>query len=56
MGRDPLSTDDPTLKAKMCVFILMQDDGTPFDVTSSMEEDIMEICITLGHTHPLGVV
>ena len=31
-------------------------DGTPFNVTSVMEEDIIEICIRLGHTHPMGVL
>ena len=38
------------------MFIITQKDGTPFDVTSVIEEDIMEICATLGHTHPLGVL
>ena len=56
LGTDPVQTDDPTLKARMCVFIIMQKDGTPFDVTSVMEEDIMQLCMTLGHTHPLGVL
>ena len=31
-------------------------DGTPFNVTSVMEEDIVEIFIRLGHTHPMGVL
>ena len=56
LGRDPVPTNDPTLKARMCVFIIMQKDGTPFDVTSITEEDIMQICMTLGHIHPLGVL
>ena len=34
----------------------MQKDGTPFDVTSVTEEDIVQLCMTLGHTHPLGVL
>ena len=34
----------------------MKRDGTPFDVTSVLEEDIIEICIRLGHTQPLGVL
>ena len=53
LGRDPVPTDDPILKARMCVFIIMQKDGTPFDVTSVMEKDIMQLYVTLGHTHPL---
>ena len=40
----------------MCLFILTEKDGTPFDVTSESEEDIMEICIILGHTHPMSVL
>ena len=34
----------------------MHKDGTPFDVTSVTEEDIVQICVTLGHIHPLGVL
>ena len=56
LSRDEVPSNDPHLKAKMCMFILMWEDGTPFDVTSVTEEDIMEICVTLGHTHPLGVL
>ena len=55
-GRDPVPTDDPTLKARMCVFIITCKDGTPFDVTSITEEDIVQICMMLGHIHPLGVL
>ena len=40
----------------MCVFIMMCKDGTPFDVASIMEEDIVQLCMTLGHIHPLGVL
>ena len=40
----------------MCVLVLMKKDGTPFDVTSILEKDIIEICAQLGHTHPMGVL
>ena len=40
----------------MCVLILTKRHGTPFDVTSILEEDIIKICIKLGHTHFLGVL
>ena len=40
----------------MCILILMKRDGTPFDITSVLEEDIIEICVRQGHTHPLGVL
>ena len=55
-GRDPVPTHDPTLKARMCVFIIMQKGGTLFYVISVTEEDIVQICMTLGHIHPLGVL
>ena len=55
-GRDPVPTDNSTLKTRMCVFIIMQKDGTSFDVTSVTEEDIMQIRMTLGHIHPLAVL
>ena len=56
LGRDQVSFDDPHLKTKMCIFIVTRKDGTPLNVTSVSEEDIIEICVTLGHTHPLGVL
>ena len=40
----------------MYLFILTRKDGTPFDVTSVSEEDIVEMCTRLGHTHPMGVL
>ena len=55
-GRDQVPSNDPHLKTKICVFIVTRKDGTPFDVTSVTEEDIMEICVMWGHTHPLGVL
>ena len=56
LGRDPVPNNNPTFKARMCVFIIMQKDGTLFDVTSVTEEDIVQLCMTLGHSHPLGVL
>ena len=40
----------------MHVYIVTRKDGTPFNATSVTEEDIMEICMMWGHTHPLGVL
>ena len=40
----------------MCILILTKRDGTLFDVTSILEEDIIKICIQLGHTHPMAVL
>ena len=53
-GRDPVPTDNPTLKARMCVFIIMQKDGTPFDVTSVTEEDIVQLISHIEAHSPLG--
>ena len=39
----------------MCVLILTRGDGTPFDATSIQEEDIIELCVEMGQTHPKGV-
>ena len=39
-----------------CIFILTRADGTLFDASSIQEEDVVEICIQFGHTHPKGVL
>ena len=56
LGRDPVLSDNPHLKTKIYVFIVTRKDGTLLDVTSASEEDITEICVSLWHTHPLGVL
>ena len=43
-------------KNKMCLVLLTRRDGTLMDASSVTEEDIIEICITMGHIHPLGVL
>ena len=55
-GRDQAPSNKSNLKNQMYLFVLTRPDGTPLDVTSMSEEDIMEICIRLGHTHPVGVL
>ena len=56
-GRD---CDVPSAKVifknKLCLVLLTRRDGTLMDAPSVKEEDIIEICITKGHTHPLGVL
>ena len=42
-------------KDKLCLVSLTRRDGTLMDASSVLEEDIIEICMTKGHTHPLGV-
>ena len=56
LGRDQVPSNDPHLKTKRCVFLVTRKDGTLLNVTSVSEEDIIEICVMLGHTHPLGVL
>ena len=55
-GRDQVPSDDPHLKTKICMFIVTRKNGTLLNVTSVSEENIIEICVTLGHTHPMGVL
>ena len=54
--RDQVPSDHPHLKTKICIFIVTRKDSTLLDITSVSEKDITEICETLGHTHPLGVL
>ena len=51
-GRDRVPHYEPKLKSRMCLFVITQKDGTPFNATSVTEEDI----IKMDHTHPLGVL
>ena len=55
-GRDWTPSDESNLKNQMCLLVLTRQDGTPFNATSLSEEDIVEICIRQGHTHPMGVL
>ena len=41
---------------RLCLLTITWGDGTPMDASSVSEEDIVEIYITRGHTHPLGVL
>ena len=41
---------------RLCLLSITRGDGTPMDASSILEEDIVEICIQKGHTHPLGVL
>ena len=41
---------------KLCLVSLTRRDGTLIDTSSVPEEDIIEICIAKGHTHPLDVL
>ena len=40
----------------MCVLVLTRTNGTLFDATSIQEEDIVQLYVELGQTHPKGVL
>ena len=44
------------LEVECALFVVTQKDGILFNATSVTKEDIIEICIKMGHTHPLGVL
>ena len=56
VARDHIPSDIADLFNHMCLFVLTKGDGTPFIASSILEEDIIEICIWFGHTHPEGVL
>ena len=39
-----------------CILVLTRVDGTLLDATSVQVEDIVKICVSLGHTHPDSVL
>ena len=41
---------------QLCLLSITKGDGTPMDVSSISEEDIIGICVQKSHTHPLGVL
>ena len=43
-------------RGRLCLVTITRRDGTLMDASSISEEDIIEICIKKGHTHPLGVL
>ena len=55
-GRDREVPSGDFFKDKLCLVTLTRRDGTLMDASSITEEDIIEICIMMGHTHPLGVL
>ena len=47
---------DSFFKDWLCMVSITRRDGTPMDASSISEEDIVELCVKQGHTHPLGVL
>ena len=56
VARDHIPSDIADLSNHMCIFVLTRGDGTLFNTFSILEEDVIVICIWLGHTHPEGVL
>ena len=55
-ARSHIPSNVADLSNRMSLFLLTKGDGTPFDASSILEEDIIEICIQFGHTHPEDVL
>ena len=55
-SRDHIPSNIVDLSNHMCIFALTRANGTLFDASSIQEEDIIEICVWFGHTHPKGVL
>ena len=54
VARDCIPSDIADLSNFMCLFVLTS--GTLSIASSILEEDIIEICVQLGHTHPEAVL
>ena len=52
VAQDQIPSDEVDFLNHICILVLTRGDGTLFDATSIQEEDIVEICIQLGHTLP----
>ena len=47
---------DSFFKDRLCMVSITRRDGTLMDASSISEEDIIEVCVKQGCTHPLGVL
>ena len=56
VARDHIPSNIADLSNHICLCVLTKGDGTPFDASFILEEDIIEICVQFGHTHPEGVL
>ena len=48
--------NDPDIANHICVLTLARFAGTLFDADSLQEEDIIELCVSVGQAHPKGVL
>ena len=56
VSRDQEVPSADIFQGRLCLISVIRRDGTPMDASSISEEDIVEICMKKGHTHPLGVL
>ena len=56
VARDHIPSDVADLSNHMCLFALTKGDGTPFDTSSILEENIIGICVWFRHTYPERVL
>ena len=56
VARDHIPSNIADLSNHVCLFALTKGDGTPFNASSILEEDIIEICVWFGHTNPERVL
>ena len=52
--RDQIPSNNIDLLNHICILVLTRGDGTPFDAFCIQEEDIIKICVWLGHTYTKG--
>ena len=55
-GDQEVPSTDIIFQDRLCLVTITKRDCTPVDASSITEEDIVEICVKKGHTHPLGVL
>ena len=55
-GDDHTLGNESKLLNLMCVLVLDRGNGTQFNATHIQEEDIVELCVEVGQTHPEGVL
>ena len=55
-SRDQKVPPTDSFHDRLCLLSIPRGDGTPMDASSISEENIVEICIWKGHTHPLGML
>ena len=56
VASDQTLGDDLDLVNHMCVLTITRGDGTLYGADSLQEENIVELCVSMGQPHPKGVL